>query len=181
MPRVIEIGDILMDKKGYRYEVKKTGIRCNYKTGFSVAYIEVEPVNGSPKDLFVVNDKIEVVKRHESQDSFLVFQSVRELQRKTGFIPPNDDKYIIFINDCEYVGKREFLSNVIAGFIKKMPFDLSIGYMKEFSNRFRNVVSVCYEDDSASVANNIADEIDKRLKELGSNSEISSKIKFIQP
>lgn len=180
MTRKIEIGDILMDKKGYRYEVKKTGIRCNFKNGVALAYLEVEPVNNSPKDLFVVNDKMDTVKRHTWQDSFLVFQNVEELKRKAGFIPPDDEKYIIFIDDCEYAGCREYLSDVIADFIKKMPFDLSIGYMMEFSNRFRNVVSVCYEDDSASVANNIADEIDKRLKELDSKPEISSKIKFIQ-
>ena len=179
-PRKVEIGDILMDKKGYRYEVKKTGIRCNFKNGVALAYLEVEPVISSPKDLFVVNDKMETVKRYTWQDSFFVFQSLEELKRKAGFVPPDDEKYIIFINDCEYAGRSENLSDVIADFIKKMPFGLSIGYMREFSNRFRNVVSVCYEDDSASVANNIADEIDKRLKELGVIEPISQKYTFIQ-
>ncbi|RKV79243.1 MAG: hypothetical protein D8H97_16060 [Neisseria sp.] len=179
-PRKIEIGDVLMDKKGYRYEVKKTGIRCNFKNGVALAYLEVEPVMNSPKDLFVVNDKMETVKRYTWQDSFFVFLNIEELKRKAGFVPPDDEKYIIFIDDCEYAGTREYLSDVIADFIKKMPFDLSIGYMKEFSNRFRNVVSVCYEDDSASVANDIADEIDKRLKELEAKEPISQKSTFMQ-
>lgn len=179
-PRKIEIGDVLMDKKGYRYEVKKTGIRCNFKNGVALAYLEVEPVMNSPKDLFVVNDKMETVKRYTWQDSFFVFLNIEELKRKAGFVPPDDEKYIIFIDDCEYAGTREYLSDVIADFIKKMPFDLSIGYMKEFSNRFRNVVSVCYEDDSASVANDIADEIDKRLKELEAKKPISQKSTFMQ-
>lgn len=178
-PRKIKIGDILMDKQGYRYEVKKTGIRCNFKNGVALAYLEVEPLMYSPENLFVVNDNMKTVKRYAWQDSFYIFQSIEELKNKAGFIPPDDDKYIIFINDCEYVGKREYFKDVIADFIKQMP-DLSIGFMREFSNRFRNVVRICYEDRDQDVANYIADEIDKRLKELDSKPEISSKIKFIQ-
>lgn len=179
-PRKIEIGDVLMDKNGYRFEVISTGIRCNPETGLSFAWIEVIPIFFAPKGLFKINLDMSLEKYVDSWDKeLLIFQSEEEIKRKAGF-KPDDEKYILYSNNLEYVGRCEILEDVLKDFIKEMPFNLDIGKLKEFNNRFRNITGIPYEDDSERIAYYISNEIENRLKELEEKKQISSKSFFIQ-
>lgn len=180
-PRKIEIGDVLMDKNGYRFEVISTGIRCNPETGLSLAWVKVKPVCFFPKNLFVVRLDMSIKKYIDSWygGEFLIFQSAEEIKRKAGF-KPDYEKYIIWCNELEYVGKREFFRDALKDFIKEIPFNLDVGKLKEFSNRFKNVISINDDDCDNDTAYYIANEIENRLKELEAKKPISSKSIFIQ-
>lgn len=179
-PRKAEVGDVLMDKNGYRFEVISTGIHCNPETGLSFAWIEVIPIFYPPKGLFTINLDMSLEKYVDSWDKeFLIFQSEEEIKRKAGF-KPDDEKYILWGNNLEYVGRREILEDILKDFIKEMPFNLDIGKLKEFNNRFRNVTGIYCEDDSERMAFYISNEIENRLKELEEKKPISSKSIFIQ-
>lgn len=179
-PRKDEVGDVLKDKNGYRFEVIGTGIHCSPETGLSFGWLEVRPIFDAPKGLFTINLDMRMKEYADSLvNEFLIFQSEEEIKFKAGF-KPDDEKYILFANNLEYVGRCEILDDVLKDFIKEMPFNLDVGKLREFGSRFRNVTGIPYEDDDNRTAYYIVNEIDKRLKELESKKPISQKSTFIQ-
>ena len=166
----IEIGDVVMDKNGYRYEVIETGMRCNYKTGVSFAWVKVTPIFHYPKDLYHVNLDMSIDKYLGSYtNEFLIFQNTKEIERKAGF-KPDDSKHILFYEDLVYAGRQEFLRDVLKDFIKES-LNLNIEGLKEFSNRFRNVNGFPWEDDDDKTAYFIANEIDSHIQGLVKNEK----------
>lgn len=77
----IEIGDVVMDKNGYRYEVIETGMCCNYRTELSFAWIKVTPIHHYPKNLYHVNLNMNIDKYLGSYtDKFLIFQNAKKIE-----------------------------------------------------------------------------------------------------